>query len=52
MWSRSLDALELYGCDCTIGFKSVEELYPSPPLGVDSADTSQLTKEKNVYGQF
>jgi hypothetical protein len=23
-----------------LGFKSVEELYPSPPLGVDSADTS------------
>ncbi len=22
-----------------LGFKSVEELYPSPPLGVDSADT-------------
>jgi hypothetical protein len=23
-----------------LGFKSVEESYPSPPLGVDSADTS------------
>ncbi len=23
-----------------LGFKSVEELYPSPSLGVDSADTS------------
>ncbi len=22
-----------------LGFKSVEELYPSPPLGVDSSDT-------------
>ncbi len=29
-----------------IGFKSVEELYPSSPLRVDSADTSQLPKEK------
>jgi hypothetical protein len=28
-------------------FKSVEELYPSFPLGVDSAETSQLPKEKN-----
>jgi hypothetical protein len=34
------------------GFKSVEELYPSSPLGVDSADTSQLPKEKNLLGQF
>jgi hypothetical protein len=25
--------------------KYVDELYPSPPLGVDSADTSQLPKE-------
>jgi hypothetical protein len=33
-------------------FKSVEELYPTPPLGVDSADTSQLPKEKNLHGQF
>jgi hypothetical protein len=35
-----------------LGFKSVEELYPSPPLGVDIADTSQLPKEKNLHGQF
>ncbi len=35
-----------------IGCKSVEELYPSFPLGVDSADTSQLPKEKNLLGQF
>jgi hypothetical protein len=35
-----------------LGFKSVEELYPSPPLGVDSADTSQLPKEKNLHEQF
>ncbi len=35
-----------------LGFKSVEELYPSPPLGVDSADTSQLPKEKNLDGPF
>ncbi len=35
-----------------IGFKSVEELYPSSPLGVDSADTSQLPKEKNLRGKF
>jgi hypothetical protein len=33
-----------------LGLKSVEELYPSPPLGVDSADTSQLSKEKNLHG--
>jgi hypothetical protein len=33
-------------------FKSVEEFYPSPPLGVDSADTSQLVKEKKFHGQF
>ncbi len=32
------------------GLKSVEELYPSPPLGDDSADTSQLLKEKNLHG--
>jgi hypothetical protein len=35
-----------------LGFKSVVELYPSPPLGVDSADSSQLPKEKNFHGQF
>jgi hypothetical protein len=37
-----------------LGFISVEELYPSSPLGVDtdSADTSQLPKEKNLHGQF
>ncbi len=35
-----------------IGFKSVDELYPSSPYGVDSADTSQLLKEKNLIGQF
>ncbi len=35
-----------------LGFKSVEELYPSPPLGVDSVDTSQLPKEKNLHGKF
>jgi hypothetical protein len=34
-----------------IVFKSVEELYPSP-LGVDSADTSQLHRKKNLLGQF
>ncbi len=33
-----------------LGLKSVEELYPSPPMGVDSADTSQLSKEKNLHG--
>jgi hypothetical protein len=31
-----------------IGLKSVEELYPSSLLGVDSSDTSQLPKEKNL----
>ncbi len=35
-----------------LGFKSVEELYPSPPLGVDSADTSQLPKEMNPARQY
>ncbi len=35
-----------------LGFKSVEELYPSSPLGVDSANTSQLPKEKNLLGHF
>ena len=35
-----------------LGFKSVEELYSSPPLGVDNADTSQLLKEENLPGQF
>jgi hypothetical protein len=33
-----------------LGFATVEELYPSPPLGVDSADTSQLPKENNLHG--
>jgi hypothetical protein len=28
------------------------ELYPSSPMGVDTADTSQLPKEKNLHGQF
>ncbi len=35
-----------------VGSKSVEELYPSSLLGVDSAKTSQLSKEKNLHGQF
>jgi hypothetical protein len=34
-----------------LGFKSIEEFYPSPPLGVDSADTSQLPKEKKFHVQ-
>jgi hypothetical protein len=38
--------------EIVIGFKSVEEFYPSLPLGVDSADTCQLPKEKNFHGQF
>ncbi len=38
--------------EIVIGFKSVEEFYPSLPLGVDSVDTSQLPKEKNFHGQF
>jgi hypothetical protein len=43
----------MYCSDCTVlGLKSVEELYPSPPLGVDSAETSQLPKEKNLHRQF
>ncbi len=32
--------------EIVLGFKSVEELYPSPPLEVYSADTNQLPKEK------
>ncbi len=35
-----------------LGFKSVEEMYTSSPLEVDSAVTSQLPKEKNLHGQF
>ncbi len=35
-----------------LGLKSVEELYLSPPLEVDSADTSQLPKEKNLHRKF
>jgi hypothetical protein len=36
-----------------IGFKSADEFYPSPPLGVNSADTTQLPgKKKNFNGQF
>ncbi len=35
-----------------LGFNSVEGLYPSPPLGVDSADPSQLPKEKNLHGLY
>jgi hypothetical protein len=31
-----------------IGFKSIQEFYPSSPLGVDNADTRQLPKEKNT----
>jgi hypothetical protein len=38
--------------EIVIGFKLGEEFYPSLPLGVDSADTSQLPKEKNFHGQF
>ncbi len=38
--------------DIVLGFKSVEDLYRSPPLGVDSADTSQLPKEKNLHRKF
>ncbi len=41
-----------YVDEIVIGFKSVEEFFPSPPIGVDSADTSQLPKEKNFRGQF
>ncbi len=56
-WFCRLDVVLKLGC---IGagllwlyrVKSVEDLYPSPPLGVDNADTSQLPKEKNLHGQF
>jgi hypothetical protein len=44
---------ELYRIDeIVFRFKSIEELYPFPPLGVDSADTGQLPKEKNLHGYF
>ncbi len=34
-----LGCIGAVGIDVTVlGFKSVEELYPSPPLGVDSAE--------------
>jgi len=42
----------LYWIKPYYNLNSVEEFYPSPPLGVDSADTSQLPKEKNFHGQF
>jgi hypothetical protein len=50
----SLEAWMHWSCIGVIvlGFKSVKELYPSPPLGVDSANTSQLPKEKYLHGQF
>ncbi len=41
--------------EIVLGCKSVEELYPSSPLRVDSAesaDNCQLPKEKNFHGQF
>jgi hypothetical protein len=49
-----LEAWMRWSCivEIVIGFKSAEEYYPSPPLGVDCADTSQLLKEKNFHGQF
>ncbi len=49
-----LEAWLHWSCNDVIvfGFKSVEKLYPSPQLGVDSADTSQLPKEKNLLGQL
>jgi hypothetical protein len=37
--------------EIVLGFKSIEKLYPSPPLGVDSADTCQLPRENNLHGQ-
>jgi hypothetical protein len=59
LWSCRLDVHGLEAwmqLSCTdviaLGFKSVEEMYTSPPLEVDSADTSQLPKEKNLHGQF
>ncbi len=30
--------------DILLGFQSVEELYPSPPLGVDRADSSHFSQ--------
>jgi hypothetical protein len=63
LWLCRLDVVLKLGCIgavridvIVLGFtlysKSVEELYPSPPLGVDSADTRQLPMEKNLHGQF
>jgi hypothetical protein len=53
-WMWASKAWVHWSCidECVIGFKSVEELYPSSPLGVDSANTSQLPKEKNLRGKF
>ncbi len=36
--------------EIVLGFKIIEELYPSLQLGVDSVDTSQM--QKNWHGQF
>ncbi len=55
LWFVSgLEAWMPWSCidEIVIGLKSAEEFYPSPPLGVDSADTSQLPKENNFHGQF
>jgi hypothetical protein len=54
LWFWLAGFVALFHCsridEIVIGLRSVEELYPSPPLGVDSADTSQLPKEKNLHG--
>jgi hypothetical protein len=58
LWFCRLDVGLQVGCIGAVlmrlyfGFKSVEELHTSTPLRVDSADTSQLTKEKNLHRQF
>ncbi len=59
LWFCRLDVGLQLGCIravcidmIVLGFKPVEELNPSPPLEVDSADTSQQPKEKNLHGQF
>jgi hypothetical protein len=37
--------------DIVLGFQSVEELYPSPPLGVDRADTIAIVVNWTAQGK-
>jgi hypothetical protein len=51
MWACSLMRWRCID-EIVLGLRSVEELQPSPLLGVDSADTNQLPKEKDLHRQF